>query len=300
MEIHVNKMLKDYAVTAGKLKKIETTTFRKFAPNVNEVLSEFKQLALDFVEISLYSHGAMCYLGASKCQKIIGNILAEVDLYIKAAQTFERANEEIEKRYTSSNFKENLEGSLKSYTLALNCLEGGNYSVLRVGVIRAIRKINPHFEGTSDFVSPCHRIFELETSAVERILLEDYQSALQSFADIFDNIFERKKETLYKDLLQRIQIYTILLLSIYNLNPKKTNFVKSYEKYVCDFCDDFPDLLLLKDYGLPKEVNERLTDLVNSWNSKMDIKLSLERLVKVKFLDKVQVFLVRKIIEELL
>lgn len=242
----------------------------------------------------------MCYLGAAKCQKIIGNILAEVNLYIKAAQSFEKANEEVEKLHTSSNFRENLEGSLKSYSLALNCLEGEDFGVLRVGVIRAIRSINPHFEETSDFASPCHRIFELETSAIERILLEDYQSALHSFADIFDNIFERKKEILYKDLLQRIQTYMILLLSIFNLNPQKTNFMKSYEKYVCDFCDDFPDLLQIKDFGLPKEVNERLMDLVNSWNRKMDMKFSLERLVEVKFLDKVQVFLITKIIEELL
>lgn len=264
--------------------------FRKFAPNVNEVLSEFKQLALDFVELSLFSHGAMCYLGAANCQKIIGNTLAEVNLYIKAAQTFEKANEEKEKLHTSSNFRENLEGSLKSYNMALNCLESEDCSIMRVGVIRAIRRINPNFEGTSEFSSPCHRIFELETSAVERILMEDYQSALQSFADIFDNIFERKKETLYKELLQRIQTYMILLLSVFNLNPQKTNFVKSYEKYVCDFCDDFPNLLVLKDYGLPEQVNERLMDLVNSWNCKMDMKLSLERFLKVKFLDKFKGF----------
>lgn len=242
----------------------------------------------------------MCYLGAAKCEKVIGNTLAEVSSYIKAAQSFERANEEVERLHTSSNFRENLEGSLKSYSLALDCLVGENVGVLRVGVIRAIRRINPHFEETSDFSSPCHRIFELEASAVERILLEDYQSAIQHFADIFDNIFERKTELLYKDLLQRIQTYTILLLSIFNLNPQKTSFMKSYEKYVCDFCDDFPELLQVRDYGLPKEVNQRLIDLVNSWNCKMDMKLSLERLVEVKCLDRVQVFLIQKILEKLL
>lgn len=242
----------------------------------------------------------MCYLGAANCQKIIGNTLSEVNFYIKAAQSFEKANEEIEKLYTSSNFRENLEGSLKSYSLALNCLEGKEFSVMRVGVIRAIRRINPNFEGTSEFCSPCHRIFELETSAVEKILLEDYHRALQNLADIFDNIFERKKEILYKDLLQRIQIYTILILSIFNLNSQKNDFVKSYEKYVCDFCDDFTEILILKDYGLPREVNERLTDLVNSWNNKMEMKLSLGRFEIVKFLDKVHIFLIQKIRQELL
>lgn len=268
---------------------------------MNEVFSEFTQLAADFVELSLYSHGAMCYLGAANCQKIIGNTLAEVNFYIKAAQTFERANDEVEKLYTSSNFKENLEGSIKLYNLALSCLEGPDYSVMRVGIIRAIRRINPHFEGTNDFASPCHRIFELETAAVESILFEDYQSALQNYSDIFDNIFERKKENLYKDLLQRIQTYIILILTIFNVNPQKTNFVKSYEKYVCDFCDDFPDLLVLKDdYGLPSEVNERFMDLVNSWNCRKEIKSSLEKLVKVKFLNKIQEFLIQKIMDKLL
>lgn len=242
----------------------------------------------------------MCYLGAASCQKIIGNTLSEVNFYIKAAQTFEKANDEIEKLHTSSNFRQYLEGSLKSYILALNCLDGTEYSVMRVGIIRAIRRINPNFEGTSDFASPCHRIFELEAAAIEMILIEDYSKALQNLADIFDNIFERKKETLYKDLLQRIQIYTILVLSIFNLNPQKTDFVKSYEKYVCDFCDDFTELLILKDYGLPTEVKERLTDLVNSWNNKMEMKLSLERFQNIKFLDKVQAFLIQQIRKDLL
>jgi hypothetical protein len=56
---------------------------RRFAPNVSEISDEFCRLASEFDNSFLPEYAGQCYLGAAKCEKLIGNEMAEVDILLK-------------------------------------------------------------------------------------------------------------------------------------------------------------------------------------------------------------------------
>lgn len=221
----------------------------------------------------------MCYLGAAKCEKSLGNTVTEVDFLLKSARAFVQANNEIEKLELRSNKKEYIEGALKSYTQALVKLN--DESVMKAAIIREIKKVNQNFECTSSFPSPCHRIFELEQSAIECINKKDYVSALEKLTDIFDNVSERKTFQLYLNIMNRTEITRLLLLLVLNLPPgrESPSHIKLLEKYS-------NNEISKNEFSITHSIQLVLQDLVLMWLEKDRVNFlkSIEKLYEFKSL----------------
>lgn len=221
--------------------------------------------------------------------------MAEIDFLLKAAREFAQANQEVEKLNLQSNQKEYIEvrfslrfpnpilcnlfsfkGALKSYFQALSKLEDD--SVLKAAVIREIRTINPNFEATSNFVSPCHRCYDLYKAANISIENKDYVSALEKLTDIFDNITERKKEDLYKDIMIQSEISRVLLLVVLNLPPSRQSpsHIKLLEKY--SPVENIPDCTNSDKsafrFKIPSSVETLLKDLVITWQERDTVEMN--------------------------
>lgn len=271
-----NVLIQQYLSTSNKLKKFERVVFKRFAPNVEEVSSEFQRLGVTFHEAGIFQYAAMCFLGAAKCENSLGNKMAEIDFLLKAAREFAQANQEVEKLNLQSNQKEYIEGALKSYFQALSKLEDD--SVLKAAVIREIRTINPNFEATSNFVSPCHRCYDLYKAANISIENKDYVSALEKLTDIFDNITERKKEDLYKDIMIQSEISRVLLLVVLNLPPSRQSpsHIKLLEKY--SSVENIPDCTNSDKsafrFKIPSSVETLLKDLVITWQERDTVEMN--------------------------
>lgn len=143
------------------------------------------------------------------------------------------------------------------------------YAVIKAGIIRETAEQGKNVDQLeSTFDSPCHRYFDLELSAKDRIFMKDYYSALEKLTEIYDDVIERKKEVslgsgfsdlvnfglnshifkfqfLYAELLKRNEITRLLLLLVLQL-PKcrlAPSNVKLIEKYTwCenDNAKDYP------------------------------------------------------------
>lgn len=129
-----------------------------------------------------------------------GNNLAEVDFLLRSARAFIEAERAECHLGFSSNDHSNVQAALQSYNQALLCLDED--SVMRAAIIREVKKIQPHSEATSGFVSPAHRIRDLELAAYESVCCGDYVAALKKRTDIFENIVERKTQSFYIDVLK--------------------------------------------------------------------------------------------------
>lgn len=126
--------------------------------------------------------------------------MAEVDFSLRSARSSIEADRSERQLGFSTNDRSNLQTALQSYGQALACLDED--SVMRAAIIRAIKKIQPHSDATSGFVSPAHRIRDLEVSANENVRCGDFVSALEKRTEIFDNIVERRMQSFYVDVLK--------------------------------------------------------------------------------------------------
>uniref|UniRef100_A0A0K8UUX4 Factor VIII intron 22 protein n=1 Tax=Bactrocera latifrons TaxID=174628 RepID=A0A0K8UUX4_BACLA len=231
MDNYPQKLIDQYLKVSNKLKKFDRIVFKRFAPNVTEVLDEFTRLATRFEEAGIYQYAAMCHLGVAKCELSSGNVVNECQAYLKAARAFMRANNTNAALQLRSNGGECTEGALRCYCQALErCPDD---TVLKAAIIREMSPLQPHYDGCSSFASPAHRIFELELAAHASLEQKDFLTALQQLDDIVDNICERKQCELYTDLLQRVEILRLLLLIALNLPPARQSpsHIKLIEYY---------------------------------------------------------------------
>lgn len=207
---------------------------RRFAPNVAEVSEEFQRLAVQFENGNLPEYAAVCYLGASKCEKALNNTVSEIHFLLKSARAFVAANQAIDKLCLRSNANEHLNGALSSFQQAISLLPDD--SVMKAAIIREMKQIHPNCDLTSNFASPAHRIYDLELSANECIKTEDFVGALEKLTEIFDDITERKTQHLYVDVLKRNEISRLLLLLLLDLPPARQSAsnIKLLEHFVRD------------------------------------------------------------------
>ncbi|KAI9590644.1 uncharacterized protein LOC119641986 [Glossina fuscipes] len=232
MDSYPRNLVDQYLKTCNKLKKVEKALIKRFGPNVSEVLDDFARLAVKFEEAAIYQYAAMCQLGVGKCEAHINNATGECQALLRAARLFLRIHQDKEDLLFKCNFYEYREAALHCYSQAVEkCPDD---SVMKAAIIREMIPLQPHYEGTSSFSSPVHRIYELELSAQNCLHQEDFLKALQQLDDIVDNIYERKKQSLYKDLLGRIEILRVLLLVNLTLPPSRQTpaHIKLIEYYI--------------------------------------------------------------------
>lgn len=183
------------------------------------MLDDFSRLAIKFEEAGIYQYAAMCQLGVAKCKVYLQNPLDECQALLKAARLFLKAYEESESLMLRSNSPAYRETALHCFTQAIEkCPDD---SVMKAAIIREMTPLQPHNEVTSTFNSPAHRIWELEHAAELCIKNNDYLRPLHQLDDIVDNIYERKKQHLYTEVLNRAEILRILLLVALDLPPSR-------------------------------------------------------------------------------
>lgn len=183
------------------------------------MLDDYGRLAIKFEEASIYQYAAMCQLGVAKCENYLQNSMAECQALLKAARLFLKAHDEMESLLLRSNRQEYKETALHCFTQAVEkCPDD---SVIKAAIIREMTPLQPHYEGTSTFNSPAHRIYELELATEHCLKNHDYLKALQQLDDIVDNIYERKKQNLYQEVLARVEILRVLLLVALTLPPSR-------------------------------------------------------------------------------
>ncbi|XP_055713282.1 40-kDa huntingtin-associated protein [Phlebotomus papatasi] len=224
-------LLQQYKSLSKKLKKAEKAVFKRFGPNLLEVSEEFASLAGSFQEAFLPEYAALCWLGVAKCEGLIGNGVTEVDALLRSAKAFLVAHERQEELHVLSNAGEHVEGALRCYNQALGRLSED--SAMKAAIIREIKKIKPNAENTSNFNSPSHRIFDLETSAGESIRSGDFVAALEKLTEICDDIGERRVEAFYGSVIHRTEISRLMLLLLLELPPSRQSpsHIKLLERY---------------------------------------------------------------------
>lgn len=184
---------------------------------MSEVSEEFQRLAVRFENAALPDYAGLCYLGASKCEKALNSPSCEVHLLLKAARSFKAAD--VDGLCTRSSSRDNKQGALYCYSQAVvQCNED---AIMKAAIIREMKKIHPNCDQTSDFVSPAHRAYELEMDANRCIRTDDYESALDKFTEIYDDIVERKVQTIYATLVRTHEITRILLMLLLDLPPAR-------------------------------------------------------------------------------
>lgn len=204
-------------------------TFRRFAPNVSEVSEEFQRLAAQFNVGGLPEYAGLCFMGASKCEKMLNNPIFETHLLLKAARAFVEADKD--NLCLRSNEKPYLQGALTCYNTALMQLDDN--SILKAAVIREMKQVNSNCEITSNFVSPAHRAHELDLAAIECIQCGNFECALEKITEVYDDVSERKVKHFYEDVLRAHEVTIILLILLLELPSARQSpsNIKLYESF---------------------------------------------------------------------
>lgn len=202
---------------------------RRFAPNVSEVSEEFQRLAVQFFDGGMPEYAALCYDGASKCEKSLNNPVFERHLLLKAARSYRAADSN--GLCLRSNAKPYTQGALNCYHRVIT--ELSDDSAMKAAVIREMKEINPNYDVTSNFVSPAHRAQDLDLAANECITRGHFESALEKITEICDDIAERKVEDLYDEILKKHETTLILLILLleYPSARQSPSNVKLYEYF---------------------------------------------------------------------
>lgn len=174
-------------------------------------------MAVRFENAALPDYAGLCYLGASKCEKALNSPSCEVHLLLKAARAFKTAD--VDGLCARSSSHDNKQGALYCYNQAL--MQCNENAVMKAAIIREMKKIHPNCDQTSDFVSPAHRAHELEMDANRCIRFNQYETALDKFTEIHDDIVERKVQTIYEKLLRTHELTRILLMLLLDLPPAR-------------------------------------------------------------------------------
>lgn len=164
-------------------------------------------------------------MGVNKANENEGGI----DALLKGARMFRKANDRKNKLGFINN-NENLEGAFRCYSQALSVEKN---SIMKACIIREFSEINKNLNVTSDFNSPCHRVYELEASSNESIKNNDFIPALEKLTEIIELFTERKCEMLYPEVLNRIEVTRLLLLLLLDLpasrqSPSQIKLLENY------------------------------------------------------------------------
>lgn len=149
----------------------------------------------------------------------MGNRLSEVDLLIKSAAAFVKADAKMGQHHPNTNCHEHLAGAERCFSEALAVLDDD--SVTKAAICRQLELLNCWTETASNFHSPSHRIYDLEREACENIASGHFTSALEKLTEISDNVYERKREDMYKKLLERVDLMILMLLLLLDLPPAR-------------------------------------------------------------------------------
>lgn len=208
-----------------------------------ELSGEFNILAQKFDNCYLSEYAGLCFLGVAKCNENEG----DVEALLKGARMFRKANERKNKIGFINN-EENLEGAFRCYSQALAIEKN---PVMKTCIIREFSEINKSLNVTSDFNSPCHRTFELEVSSNDSIRANDFISALEKLTEIVEMFTERKCESLYTEVLARIEVTRLLLLLLLDLHPSRQSpsQIKLLEKFSWSY-ENFEANSLMLDENL--------------------------------------------------
>lgn len=199
--------------------------FRKY--NTSEISQEFSQLAPKFDNCFLSEYAGLCFLGVAKCNENE----ADVESLLKGARYFRKADSKRTELGFVNNH-EHLEGAYRCYFQALSSLEDSDV-VMKTCVIRELTELDQNLNLTSDFNSPCNRIYDLELSANQNINDLNFVAALEKFTEVLDDLVERKCEDLYIEVLKSNEVSRLLLLLLLELPPcrQSPSHIKLLEKY---------------------------------------------------------------------
>lgn len=177
----------------------------------------------------MHEFAALSYVGASKCEKAVGNQVLEIHSLIKAARSYIKANPD--HLCLRSNKEENLSGALDCYNNAIIQLD--DLSIIKASIIREMKKINPDCDITTELVSPAHRAHDLDLAADECIRNDRFECAFEKLTEIRDDIIERKQENLYENVLRKHEITLILLIVLLDLPlaRQSPSHLKLYEYF---------------------------------------------------------------------
>lgn len=174
-------------------------------------------------------YAALCYDGASKCEKALNNPVFERHLLLKAARAYRQAD--TNRLCLRSNTKPFTQGALSCYHRVILQLDDDR--AMKAAVIREMKEINPNYEVTSNFVSPPHRAQDMDLDANVCIENGNFESALEKITEICDDIAERKVNDYYQDILRTHEITLILLILLleYPSSRQSPSNVKLYENF---------------------------------------------------------------------
>lgn len=201
---------------------------------MSEVSDDFQRLAIQFSDGGMPEYAALCYDGASKCEKALNNPVFERHLLLKAARSYREAD--TNQLCLRSNTKSFTQGALSCYHRAITQLNDDCGT--KAAVIREMKEINPNYDVTSNFESHCGRAKDLDLAANECIKSGNLESALEKITEICDDIVERKSETLYADILRKHEITLILLILLleYPSARQSPSNVKLYDNFYNSNC----------------------------------------------------------------
>lgn len=164
-------------------------------------------------------------MGVAKCNENEG----DVESLLKGARMFRKADERKNKLGFINN-GENLEGAYRCYSQALTTEKN---PVMKACIIREFSEINKNLNVTSDFHSPCHRVYELELASNKDIQANNFIAALDKLTEIIEMLAERKCEMLYVDVITRIEVTRLFLLLLLDLPASRQypSQIKLLERY---------------------------------------------------------------------
>lgn len=184
-------------------------------------------LAPKFDNSDLSEYAALCWTAASQCEQSLENNVTAVDYLIRAANAFIRADNRSKELFPGSNSHEHISGAVRCYNDALSLLSDD--SSMSAGIIRQLKKICPNAaDKSSNFLSPTHRMYDLETTARLHINNGRYIQAMDNLTEIF----EEKTENNSIDL----EVLLLLLLLLLQLPPGRQSpiHMQILKKYSAD------------------------------------------------------------------
>lgn len=174
-------------------------------------------LAPKFDNSDLSEYAALCWIAASQCEQSLENNVSAVDYLIRAANAFVRADNRSNELFPGSHNHEHIAGAVRCYNDALSLLSDD--SAMSAGIIRQLKKICPRTDKSSNFISPTHRIQDLERSARLHICNGHYIPAMENLTEVFDILNEEKTVKNCRHLLSESEVLLLFLLLLLQLPP---------------------------------------------------------------------------------
>lgn len=260
---------------------------------MSDVSDEFQRLAVQFFDGGMPEYAALCYDGASKCEKSLNNPIFERQLLLKAARAYSEADSN--GLCLRSNAKLYTQGALNCYHRVIT--ELNDDSAMKAAVIREMKEINPNYDVTSNFVSPAHRAQDLDLAANECITSGHFESALEKITEICDDIAERKVDDLYDEILKQHEITQILLILLleYPSARQSPSNVKLYEYFLNGGYTDESNNVRHRHSRLTLEIMKNLIEACKCQQYSLVFDSEISSLAKMPSLTHHQKILVEKL-----